>query len=84
MLQLAVYCLLVEDSLGRRPPYGLIRYADRSFTVDYTDELRQSLLDMVLQMRQDAALPDGPHRDHHNPRRCAACGLRESCDERLA
>ncbi len=84
VMQLAVYCLLVEESLGRRPPYGLIRYDDRTFKVGYTDDLRQGLLSELDRMRNDASLPGGPHRDHHSPRRCAGCGLRESCDERLA
>jgi CRISPR-associated exonuclease Cas4 len=84
VLQLAVYCLLVEENLGQRPPYGLIRYADRSFTVHYTDELRRIVLDTIDQMRRDLTLPNGPHRDHDSARRCATCGLRESCNERLA
>ncbi|MCZ7546238.1 MAG: PD-(D/E)XK nuclease family protein [Anaerolineae bacterium] len=42
ILQLAAYCLLVEDVYGRRPPYGIIRYADCVFEVDYTKQLGPS------------------------------------------
>ncbi len=81
--QLALYCLLVEEELGLRPPYGLIHYADKTFKVPYTDGQRQGLLDLLGRMRQDVLSPAGPHRSHRDPRRCAGCGLRESCDERL-
>lgn len=83
VLQLAVYCLLVEENLGQRPGYGLIQYADRTFTVNYTDNVRESMLRILDEMRLAAKLPSGPHRSHHNPRRCASCGVRDACDERL-
>ena len=83
ILQLAVYCLLVEENLGQRPSHGLIQYADRTFTVDYTDELRENTLRTLGEMRLAAELPSGPHRSHHNPRHCASCGVRDACDERL-
>src|SRR5919107_3303589 len=42
--QLAAYCLLVEDVLGARVPYGVVKYRDREVRVDYTDELREHAL----------------------------------------
>jgi CRISPR-associated exonuclease Cas4 len=33
VLQLAAYCLLVEETYGLRPPYRMIRYPDRTFAV---------------------------------------------------
>jgi hypothetical protein len=36
VLQLAAYCLLVEDCYDRRPSRGIIQYTDRAFEVDYT------------------------------------------------
>ena len=32
--QLAAYCLLVEKSYGKRPPYGIIHYENRDFAVE--------------------------------------------------
>ena len=40
ILQLAAYCLLVEDNFDAAPPYGLLRYADATLQIPYTDELR--------------------------------------------
>jgi hypothetical protein len=44
MMQLAAYCLLVEVCLGERPPYGLLRYANHTFRIDYDDALRDDAL----------------------------------------
>ncbi len=82
-MQLAAYCLLVEDALGVRPDYGILRYADATIRLDYTDALRRELLAAMTAMRRAAALPDIP-RSHDDPARCHFCGYRESCDEALA
>ena len=82
VFQLAAYCLLVEDTLGARVPYGLIRYRDSEARVDYTPELREELLALLEEMREAREAED-VHRSHDDPRRCARCGVREFCDERL-
>src|ERR671910_2583883 len=51
--QLASYCLLVEKTYGKRPPYGIIHYNDRDFAIDYTQELEASLLDLLVEMKRD-------------------------------
>ena len=82
LYQLAAYCLLVQRSTGKRPPYGLIAYRNRTFAVDYTPELEKGLLELMealrLQERQGEA-----HRSHEEPARCARCGYRSVCKERL-
>ncbi len=82
VLQLAAYCLLLAETSGRRPPYGILRYADRTFEISYTRGLEEELLAVLEAMRDDLAAGDAP-RDHDDPRRCAACGHREQCDEAL-
>jgi CRISPR-associated exonuclease, Cas4 family len=82
VLQLAAYCLLVAETSGRRPPYGILRYADRTFQIPYTRELEEQLLEVLEAMRDDLAAGDAPRR-HQDPRRCAACGYREVCEEAL-
>ncbi|HEX9013432.1 MAG TPA: PD-(D/E)XK nuclease family protein, partial [Anaerolineaceae bacterium] len=49
--QLAAYCLLVERTFGKRPPYGILRYRDRTFTIDYTQQLEQELEDLLDAIR---------------------------------
>jgi CRISPR-associated exonuclease Cas4 len=82
VLQLAAYCLLVEECYGRQPPYGIVKYDDRAFEVDYTPELEEELLEILEDMQMDLAEGDAP-RDHEEARRCRACGYREQCDESL-
>jgi CRISPR-associated exonuclease Cas4 len=83
VLQLAAYCLLVEETYRQRPKYGIVKYADRMFAVDYTDALRIELLDVIRSMRDDLA--DGAaQRSHDEAARCTHCGYRYACSERLA
>lgn len=81
--QLAAYCLLVEENYGVRPDYGIIQYADRAFAVDYSEELEQELLDLLMEMREDS-FESAVDRDHQDGRRCRRCGVRTHCDQRLA
>ena len=83
MLQLAAYCLLVEEAYRQRPKYGIVKYADRMFAVDYTDALRTELLDVIAAMRDDLAR-GAAQRSHDESARCAHCGYRHACTERLA
>lgn len=82
LLQLAAYCLLVEETTGQRPPHGLLKYADALYEVDFTQELRRELLDTLAEMRQ-ARLAESVHRSHQQPHKCAACGFGPICDEAL-
>ena len=81
--QLASYCLLVEKTYGKRPPYGIIHYEGRDFSVDYTRELEQSLLELITEMKRDQFRKDVA-RSHEQASRCKRCGFREVCDQSLA
>ncbi len=81
--QLASYCLLVEKTYGKRPPYGIIHYNDRDFSVDYTPELEQSLLELLTEMKRDGMRKE-IQRSHEQASRCRRCGFRQVCDQSLA
>lgn len=83
IFQLASYCLLVEKTYSRRPPYGIIHYSDRDFAVDYTQELESELLDLLVEMRRDDHRKEVP-RSHEQASRCARCGFKRVCDQSLA
>lgn len=83
VMQLMAYCLLVEEAFGLRPPYGWIRYRDRTFQVEYTPELQEELLRVLAAMRRDLERGEA-HRQHNAPARCRACGFRTICEESLA
>jgi CRISPR-associated exonuclease Cas4 len=76
-IQVAAYCLLVEECTGRSPPFGLLRYGDGGeFQIDWTPELRSRVLDLRREM---AAPYDG--RALPSPGRCSGCAWRRSCDQ---
>jgi len=81
--QLASYCLLVEKTYGKRPPYGIIHYEGKDFAVDYTHELEQSLLELLTEMKRDWMKKEVA-RSHEQASRCKRCGFREVCDQSLA
>ncbi len=82
ILQLAAYCLLVEEGYGHSPPHGLIVYRERTFEIPFDAGLRRALLDTLSTMRRCERQRDVP-RDHDDPSRCAACSMRGHCDEAL-
>jgi CRISPR-associated exonuclease Cas4 len=82
LLQLAAYCLLVEEQEDHTPPYGIVKYDDRSFEVDYTPALRAEVLATLDAMRHDLHAHD-VNRSHEEAGRCGGCGYRERCEQRL-
>jgi CRISPR-associated exonuclease Cas4 len=78
VLQLAAYCLLVEDNYGYRPPYGYLRYADATIQIPYTNELRAAVLTAMRAMRKARTAAD-VSRSHEDAGRCQRCGYLASC-----
>jgi CRISPR-associated exonuclease Cas4 len=82
LLQLAAYCLLVEEVTGQRPPQGLIQYQDKLFEVDFTLDLRRELFETLAAIRTDREQAQ-VSRSHDNPAKCGRCRFRGVCDESL-
>ena len=82
ILQLAAYFLLVEETLHETPPYGLIRYRNRTLRVINAQPLRSRLLNTLRRMHAQLTAED-IHRSHHQTSRCARCSVAHACDERL-
>jgi CRISPR-associated exonuclease Cas4 len=83
ILQLAAYCLLVEVQEGQAPPYGILKYDDQVFEIEYSRALRADLLNTLDAIRQDLRAND-VGRNHSEAARCLSCGYRERCDQRVA
>lgn len=82
IMQMATYCILTEERYGRAPPYGILRYGDREFEVDYTEDLRNLVLQKAEEMRLAGKTGD-VHRNHSRPGKCRNCSRREICPESL-
>jgi CRISPR-associated exonuclease Cas4 len=82
VLQLGAYCLLVECSFGIRPAYGLLRYRNRTFNIPFTEALEEEVLHVVQEIRCHKDM-EAVDRSHDHAARCARCGYRSACDQRL-
>lgn len=83
ILQLAAYCRLVDEAYGVRPSFGILQYSDHAFTVEYSADLEEDLLSLLLEMRHDHQAGD-VERSHDDAMRCDACGYKERCRQRIA
>jgi len=82
LLQVLAYCLLVEETWGKRPPHGLLRYKHDTFKVDYSKQTRAYLIQVLQEMRASSQQSEVP-RSHDIPARCRACAYQRVCDESL-
>jgi CRISPR-associated exonuclease Cas4 len=77
IVQVRAYCLLVEETTGTPPPYGVLRYADGEFRVRWDDRARAEL----HSVREELLRPyDG--RATPSAARCARCPWFGVCDVR--
>ena len=51
LYQLVAYFLIIEEIYGKRPPYGKLVYANKTFTIRNTARLRRELKEILKQMR---------------------------------
>lgn len=83
ILQIAAYCMLVEERYGKAPPHGVIRYEGASHEIEYNEDLKKLLLGKLEEMRRALAKGEA-HRNHNRPGKCIHCSRRDVCPERLA
>ena len=83
ILQLAAYCLLVEERFGKPVHRGQLLYQNRSLEIAFDDRLRSRLLDAVAELKSAQGMSDVV-RSHNSPSRCRGCGFRQTCRDSLA
>jgi CRISPR-associated exonuclease Cas4 len=74
--QVLAYCLLIEETTGRAPPYGVLRYSDGAeFHVVWDERARAWISSLRASM-------DRPYRGEATPSvgRCRGCPWRTACD----
>lgn len=79
LVQLGAYCLLVEDTTGQPPPFGVLRYTDREVHVRWDEEQRRR----VLAILGRATAPYEGRADP-SPEKCRRCVWSPRCDASLA
>jgi CRISPR-associated exonuclease Cas4 len=82
-LQLAAYCLLLEEREGRPMHRGRLQYQNTSLDITFDEALRRKLLTTLAAIQASADLVD-VRRSHPSPARCRTCAFRMQCTESLA
>jgi CRISPR-associated exonuclease Cas4 len=83
ILQVAAYCLLLEEEFGIAPPHGIIRYGQAESEIEYDENLKQLVISKLAEMRE--LMKTGKaHRNHNKPGKCKSCSRRTICPEKLA
>src|SRR5438105_13340628 len=78
MVQLAAYCLILEDYFVQAPTYGILRYADREFTVEYTPALRKKVIRLLTDMAR-CSQKEPPPLTKQKAAKCRACTFQPIC-----
>ncbi len=82
ILQVAVYCILIEEEFGTPPSHGIIRYGEAEHVVDYDLALKDMVMLKLDEMRS-IMLGGGAHRNHSKEGKCRNCSRRHVCPEKL-
>ncbi len=82
-LQLAAYGRLIASNFEQSPKYGLLHYPEKDFQIEFTPQLQGELIETLARIRQIEKGRKAPARSHAVPARCASCGYRGICDQKL-
>ena len=84
-MQIGAYCLLTEETFGKKPPMGHIRYGiDNSpHEVIWDAKLKNLVIDKLEEMNDILAGKMEAHRNHKRAGKCNSCSRRKNCPERL-
>ncbi len=78
VMQLAAYFVILEDLYDQPPIYGVLRYANTDFTIQYTEALKRKVLRLLAEMeRCDEQHP--PALTHQLPSKCRVCPFEPIC-----
>ena len=79
VMQLVSYCLLIEVN-REKPKRGIIQYRDgEPFVVEYTDELKDRLLEILGEMRSYLKAKRAPVVENVNENKCDSCKYGGKC-----
>ena len=77
-LQVAAYCLILEDYFVQAPTHGILRYADREFTIEYTPALRKRVIKLLGEM-EHCSEKQPPPLVRQRPAKCRMCVFQPIC-----
>ena len=78
VLQVATYCLILEEYAEEPPTHGILRYTDREFPIEYTTALRRKVLRHLKQMDLCSS-QQPPALQKQKATKCRACIYQPIC-----
>jgi len=78
VVQVGAYCLILEDYFDQAPTHGILRYADREFTIDYTPTLRKKVIKLLSEMER-CSEQQPPPLARQRVAKCRACAFQPTC-----
>ena len=79
-MQLASYCLLIEECYKQKVDYGILDYNGNKYEIPFTDELKNELLKVMFNIR---CTGEQPSRNHENYGKCLNCSYNFGCPSSL-
>lgn len=84
VLQLAAYCILLEETYNRTVPFGVLVYGDgRQFSIPFETNLRREIAGTLGKMRLQL-VSGSIKRSHNTVAKCQFCSLRKHCTQKIA
>jgi CRISPR-associated exonuclease Cas4 len=77
-VQIAAYCLILEDYFEQPPTHGILRYADREFTVEYTPAMRRKVIRLLSEMER-CSEQQPPPLLRQRAAKCRLCAFQPIC-----
>ncbi len=78
VMQLGVYFVILEDLYDQPPAYGVLRYANQDFSIQYTDALKRKVLRRLQEM-EDCDEHHPPALARQLPSKCHVCPFQPIC-----
>lgn len=77
-IQIAAYCLILEEYAEQAPTHGILRYADRELLIDYTPALRRRVL-LLLDEMSACDEDHQPELQGQRATKCRVCTFQPTC-----
>jgi CRISPR-associated exonuclease Cas4 len=78
VIQVAAYCLILEDYFEQPPEHGILKYADREFTIEYTPALKKKVIRLLSEMAK-CSEKEPPPLTKQKATKCRSCTFQPIC-----
>lgn len=83
VMQLAAYCLLLEEQYNAAVPFGVLTYGDRrQFKIPFGSELKKKIEVTMAEMRAQL-WGNQAERNHNIATKCQSCSLGRYCTQKI-